>query len=89
MKINGKFPKALLDWMNKHADRVYEADKDFGYICDNARGYAYDILLNRGWCFEGDYGQHTAIEPTAAEMLRMLRATRPCKCRDCETGSGW
>ena len=51
-----------------------------GYATDS--GFAYDILLRRGWRMSDDW-VHILIEPTVKDMLRQLRSVTACDCRDC------
>jgi len=87
MKISGNpKSKVLLKWCKKNEEKVYEIHHGRGYSTES--GDAYDILLNRGWCWEED-GCHTIIEETASDTLKALRDVKECKCHDCLTGEGW
>jgi hypothetical protein len=78
--------KSLTKWIEKHREMVCEADYGGGYNTDSGR--AYDILLNRGFCWM-EPGLHTIIEETATATLICLREVEKCNCHSCETGEGW
>lgn len=74
-------PATLRRWIDAHPLIVAEFDCGDGYSTDS--GFAYDILLRAGWSMCDDY-VHTLIEPTVKDMLRQLRAVRPCDCDECK-----
>jgi hypothetical protein len=73
-------PKTLRTWCDAHAHQVEEFDSGDGYATES--GFAYDILLRRGWRM-GDDCVHILIEPTVKDMLRQLRSIAECDCSDC------
>lgn len=84
MKISGNIGKTLRAYCDKHADQLLDVTADGGY----SDGFAYDILLARGWCTD-EMGLHTIIEYTVKDTLAKLREIRPCECSDCLTGNNW
>lgn len=84
MKISGRIPKTLRTYCEKHQHQIHDVDCGDGY----SDGFAYDILLARGWCCD-DIGLHTIIEPTVKATLAKLRAIEKCECKDCITGGNW
>lgn len=84
MKINANIPKTLRKYCEAHADQLLDVTAGDGY----SDGFAYDILLARGWCCD-EMGLHTVIEYTVKDMLSKLRSVYKCECSDCITGKGW
>lgn len=86
MKMSTNIPATLRRWIDKNPGKVREAASGGGYNTDS--GFAYDFLLERGWCCD-DIGLHTIIEPSATAMLAKLRSAEKCECHDCVTGENW
>ena len=83
MKISANIPQTLRKYCEAHSEQMTDVAAN-----DYWNGFAYDILLARGWC-NGDAGEHTIIESTVKDMLLMLRSVQKCECSDCITGKGW
>ncbi|MDN8617162.1 hypothetical protein [Variovorax ginsengisoli] len=64
-------PATLRRWCDAHAHQIEEFDSGDGYATDS--GFAYDIMLRRGWPMSDDW-VHILIEPTVKDMLRQLRS---------------
>ena len=84
MKISANISKTLRTYCEAHSEQMTDVTAGDGY----SDGFAYDILLARGWC-TGDMGEHTLIESNVKDMLSRLRSVQKCECSDCITGKGW
>lgn len=73
VKYEGRIPKTLRAYADRHAHQIVEISYDGGFCTDS--GYAYDVLLRPGWQWEGG---HTIIEPTIAATIGQLRMITPC-----------
>lgn len=78
--------KTLNRWIDGHKEMVFDAEYGDGYCTES--GKAYNILLNRGYCWN-EWGMHTIIDETALEALKHLKESFKCECKDCITGEGW
>lgn len=81
VNYEGKIPKSLRDYAEKHADQIQEITWSDGY--DSDRGGAYDAFLRAGWRKCDDY-VHTLINDTAAGLIGELKDIVPCDCDDCQ-----
>ncbi len=80
VKYEGRIPKLLRRYADKHAHQFAEVTWSSGYCSD--RGGAYDAFLRNGWRMHDDY-VHTLINETAAGLLAEMKAIVPCDCEDC------
>jgi hypothetical protein len=81
----GRVPKTLRDWIEKHAaDKVYDVDHGGGFCTDS--GMAYDVGIRNGWRVTYPDRMHTVIEPTVRDVIASLRTLEPCDCEQCRIG---
>lgn len=78
VKYEGRIPKTLRSYADKHAEQIIEVTWSDGY----GDGGAYDAFLQPGWS-KCDDCVHTIINTTVAGLISELRGIVPCDCEDC------
>lgn len=89
VKYEGRVPKTLRAFCDRHSDAIAEVDYSGGFSFENRDGMGYDVLLRPGYCvtFYGDT-MHTIVEPTVANVIAVLRTIEACH-EDAECRAAW
>jgi hypothetical protein len=75
-------PDGMKLFLEQQSHKVFAACRGYGYSVDNDNGFAYDILLRKGWkCSDDD--AHTIIVHTVALAKKKIWGAIPCECLSC------